>query len=187
MSDERHLQQQHHRPVYGEPLPASPAAPSTMLAVIRWTTVGFALLLILLMTQRITVAFIGLEIDRLMTSMVIGVGSVDGATVNASEGHVAAAARAWWEFLIALQWVTLGAVALSGIFAFLAGPRKPWARAACTVLMLGSSVGFVVDAVNTNLRGMIVIVPFLTLVVLWWLPETSRGLSPMSRSIGRPR
>jgi hypothetical protein len=176
MSDDGHLQQQQHRPVYMESMPASPAAASAMLSVIKWITIGIVVPLILLRIQRIEGAYIMLEIDRLIASKVVGFGSVDGVTVNGSEEHVVAAANAWWKFLIILQWATLGAVALSGVFAFLAGLRKPWARIACTVLMLGSSAGLVVDAANTNLRGLIVIVPFLALVVLWWLPETSRGL-----------
>jgi hypothetical protein len=198
MSDGRHWQQQQRQPVYGgtpvsqtqSQWPAGPHVPAPgghgwmpvpqpvpstwMLTVAKWVTVGIVGLLIPLIILWIMHGYKNLEGLRRLSARVAGVNSGDGKGLKGG-----AEAIAWWEFLIVLEWATLAAVVLIGIFAFLAGVGQSWARIVCTVLMVfpvAVIIFGVIDSGPDGLWGLIFLVPFIALVVLWWLPGTSRGL-----------
>jgi hypothetical protein len=166
MSDERHVQ--HHRQASGESMP-TPAAPSTrMLTATKWITMGITVLWIPLMIDWIARTYSALENIRRITTEITG--------LRAAETSIARL-----EVAIVLLWATLGAVALIGIAAFLAGAGKSWARTVCTVLTIFPVAAIIQDAIRAIAWwGLILLVPFLVLVVLWWLPGTSRGIRAVS-------
>jgi hypothetical protein len=111
---------------------------------------------------------------RSLSRRMAGANSGDGKGLKGG-----AEAMAWWEFLIVLQWATLAAVVLIGFFALLAGIGQSWPRVVCTVLIvfpIAVIIFGVIDSGAYGLWGLVFLVPFLALTVLWWLPGTSRGL-----------
>jgi hypothetical protein len=111
---------------------------------------------------------------RALSSRVAGTNSGDGKGLKGG-----AEGMEKWEFLIALQWVTLVAIVLIGLFAVLAGFGSSWARIVCTVLIVFPAAVVVFGAVDSGPKGMwglVFVLPFAALVTLWWLPGTSRAL-----------
>lgn len=111
---------------------------------------------------------------RALSSRVAGANSGDGKGLKGGADAIAK-----WEFLAALQWVTLVAVVLIGVFAVLAGIGWAWARVVCTILMVFPAAVVVFGAIDSGPRGMwglVFVLPFVALITLWWLPGTSRGL-----------
>jgi hypothetical protein len=145
-----------------------------MLTATKWTTVGIVVLLIPLMGLWIMQGYRNLNGFRRLSGRVAGANSGDGLGLKGG-----AEAIAKWEFLIVLQWATLVAVVLLGIFALLAGAGQSWARILCTVLTVfpvAVIIFGVIDGGPRGLWGLVFLVPFFALVVLWWLPGTSRGI-----------
>jgi hypothetical protein len=166
MSDERHAQQ--HQPVSGESMPM-PAAPSTrMLTATKWTTMGIMALWIPLTIDGIVGVYSALEHIRRIGAEITGPSAVEASIARL-------------EVVIVLLWATLGAVVLIGIAAFLAEPGKAWARIVCTVLTIFPVAAITQDAIRSTVWLLLIfLVPFLVLVVLWWLPGTSRGIRAVS-------
>ena len=166
MSNERHVQQ--HWLVPGQFTP-TPAAPTTrMLTATKWITMGITVLWIPFMIEWIARTYSALENIRRITTEITG--------LRAAEASIARL-----EVVIVLLWATLGAVVLIGIAAFLAGAGKSWARTVCTVLTIFPVAAIIQDAIRAIAWwGLILLVPFLVLVVLWWLPGTSRGIRAVS-------
>ena len=145
-----------------------------MLTTTKWITVGIVVLLIPLMVLWIRHGHRILEGLRSLAGRAAGAGSGDGKGLKGG-----AEAIAWWEFLVVVEWATLCAVVLLGICAFLAGAGQPWARIGCTILMvfpIGVIIFGVIDSGPRGMWGLVFLVPFIALVVLWWLPGTSRAL-----------
>jgi hypothetical protein len=145
-----------------------------MLTATKWTTVGIVVLLIPLMGLWLMQGYENLNDLRSLSTRVAGANSRDGLGLKGGDEAIA-----HWEFLVILQWATLVAVVLIGIFAFLAGAGQSWARILCTVLIvfpIGIVIFGVIDSGARGLWGLVFLVPFFALVVLWWLPGTSRGI-----------
>jgi hypothetical protein len=151
-----------------------------MLTAAKWTTVGIVLLLIPAMALWIRQGYRNIEFLQRFSSRA-NRASGDGQGLKGG-----AEAIAKWEFLIVIEWVTLGAVVLIGIFAFLAGAGRPWARIVCTLLMvfpIGVVVyGVVDDDSAESLWALVFLVPFVVPVLMWWLPGTSRGIRAKAAS-----
>lgn len=144
-----------------------------MLTATKWTTVGIVVLLIPLMILWIMQGYRNLEFLRTFAARAAG-NSGDGQGLKGGADAIAK-----WEFLIPLQWATLGAVVLIGISALLAGPARSWARVVCSILMvfpIAVIIFGVIDGGSDGLWGLVFLVPFFVLVLMWWLPGTSRGL-----------
>jgi hypothetical protein len=145
-----------------------------MLTATKWTTVGIVVLLIPLIALWIMNGYKNLKMLRSLSARVAGANSGDGLGLKGGDEAIA-----WWEFLVVLQWATLVAVVLLGIFALLAGTGQSWARILCTVLIIfpiGIIIFGVIDSGPRGLWGLVFLVPFFALAVLWWLPGTSRGM-----------
>jgi hypothetical protein len=156
--------------------------PSTRtLTTIKWITFGVVVLMLPLMVLLLMQGYKNLEFLRSYANLA-DAGSGDGKGLKGGDEAIA-----WWRFLIALEWATLGAVALLGIFAFVAGAGRSWARAVCTVLIVfpvAVIIFGVIDSGEEGLWGLVFLVPFLAAGVLWWLPRTSGGLR--ARAARRP-
>lgn len=164
--------------------PLAPKASTRMLTATKWSTVGIVVLLIPLMGLWLMNGYENIRDLRSLSARVAGVNSGDGKGLKGG-----AEAIAWWEFLVLVQWATLVAVVLLGIFAFLAGGGLSWARAVCTVLIvfpIAVIVFGVIDSGPRGLWGLVFLVPFFVLVVLWWLPGTSRGIRAKGAVRSRP-
>jgi hypothetical protein len=145
-----------------------------MLTTTKWITVGIVVLLIPLMILWVMNGYRNLSGLRKLSGRVAGANSGDGLGLKGG-----AEAIAWWEFLVIVQWVTLGAVVLLGIVALLAGTGRSWARILTTVLIvfpIGVIIFGVIDSGPKGLWGLVFLVPFGVLAVLWWLPGTTRGM-----------
>jgi hypothetical protein len=156
-------------------MPTPRPTPSTrMLTATKWTTIGIVVLLIPLMGLWLMQGYENLNDLRSLSARVAGANSGDGLGLKGGDEAIA-----HWEFLVVLQWATLAAVVLIGIFAFLAGTGQSWARILCTVLIvfpIGIVIFGVIDSGPRGMWGLVFLVPFIALVVLWWLPGTSRGM-----------
>jgi hypothetical protein len=151
-----------------------------MLTTTKWLTVGIVVLLIPLMALWLMNGYANIRGLRALSGRVAGANSGDGKGLKGG-----AEAIAWLEFLVLVQWATLVAVVLLGIFAFLAGAGLSWARVVCTALIVFPIAVIVFGVIDSGPRGMwglVFLVPFLVLVVLWWLPGTSRGISRVAVS-----
>jgi hypothetical protein len=157
------------------PMPTPQPKPSTrMLTAAKWTTVSIVVLLIPLMALWLMQGYENLNDLRSLSARAAGANSGDGLGLKGGDEAIA-----HWEFLVVLQWATLVAVVLIGISAYLAGTGQSWARVVCTVLIvfpIGIVIFGVVDSGARGLWGLVFLVPFFALVVLWWLPGTSRGI-----------
>jgi len=145
-----------------------------MLTMTKWLTVGIVVLLIPLMGLWLMNGYGKIRGMRALSGRVAGANSGDGKGLKGG-----AEAIAWLEFLVLVQWVTLVAVVLLGIFAFLAGAGLSWARVVCTVLMafpIAVIVFGVIDSGPKGLWGLVFLIPFFVFLVLWWLPGTSLGI-----------
>jgi hypothetical protein len=144
-----------------------------MLTAAKWTTVGIVLLLIPAMALWIRQGYRNIEFFKRFQGLAAR-GTGDGQGLKGGADAIAK-----WEFLIVVEWFTLGAVVLIGIFALLAGAGRSWARVVCSVLMvfpIGVVVYGIVDGGGDALWALVFLVPFVVPVVMWWLPSTSRGI-----------
>jgi hypothetical protein len=148
----------------------TPAAPSTRtLRVTKWMTIGIVVLWIPLIIDWIVRTYAALAGIRRIAAEIAGVSSVEATSI------------ARLEFMVVLLWATPGAVVLIGIAAILAAAGKSWARIVCTVLTIFPVAAIIEDSIRAVAWwGVILTVPFLVLVVLWWLPGTSRGIRAVS-------
>jgi hypothetical protein len=145
-----------------------------MLTATKWTTVGTVVLLIPLMALWIMNGYKNLEGLRKLSGRVAGSNSGDGMGLKGG-----AEAIAKWEILVVVQWAALVVVVLLGIAALLAGAGRSWARILCTALivsLIGVITWGVIDSGPRGLWGLVFLVPFFVLAVLWWLPGTSGGM-----------
>lgn len=159
------------------PMPGPPPAPprsTRSLTVTKWVSVGLAILLLPLMVLWLMQGLDNLDDLRKLSALAAGDGSGDGKGLKGGDEAIA-----WWEFLVVLQSVTLGVVVLIGILALIAGAGKAWARVLCTIMIffpIGVIIFGVIDSGSEGLYGLVFLVPFIVMLVLWWLPGTSRGL-----------
>jgi hypothetical protein len=154
--------------------PPRPTPSTRMLTASKWTTVGIVVLLIPLMGLWIMNGYKTVEGLRALSGRVAGSNSGDGMGLK---GGAAAIAKS--EFLLVVKWATLVAVVLIGFAALFASAGQSWARISCTVLIvsvIGVFIWGVIDSGPRGLWGLVFLVPFFVLVVLWWLPGTSRGM-----------
>ncbi len=161
-------------PWYPPDQPPASTSSTRLLTTTKWLTAGIVVLLIPLMALWLMNGYANIRGLRALSGRVAGANSGDGKGLKGG-----AEAIAWLEFLVLVQWATLVAVVLLGIFAFLAGAGLSWARVVCTVLIvfpIAVIVFGVIDSGPRGLWGLVLLIPFFVLVVLWWLPGTSRGI-----------
>ncbi|MCT2582724.1 hypothetical protein [Actinophytocola gossypii] len=163
---------------------APPAPPSTrMLTTTKWITVVVSVLLTAVATLRV----VQMHDNVKLLERYDGVASRASGDGKGLKGG--AEAIAYNETLIIVMYVTVAAIALLGVCALLTATGRQWPRVLCVLLMLGP-MGVVVHGAleggSNTMWGLVFLVPFLALMVLWCLPGVSRGLAVKRAARARP-
>jgi len=163
---------------------APPAPPSTRaLTVTRWITVVVSALLTAVATLRVIQMHDNVEFLERYDGMASRA-SGDGKGLKGGSEAISHT-----ETLIVVMYVTVAAIALLGVCALLTATGRQWTRVLCVVLMLGP-MGVVVhgalDGGSNTMWGLVFLVPFVALMILWCLPAVSRGLAVKRSARARP-